>query len=142
MKPRRFQSEAMMRAQERRRREDDAPRLLQQVSGLKELELHFEEYQGDGEVLASRHIRHVVVDRAPALFEVPCQEPKCRDGGHDLTQEIRRALRASTLEFDGEDRCRGTLGTSECHRILRFVGRATYADRAGAEASLAERGAD
>lgn len=128
MKPRRFQSDAMMRAQERRRREDSAPRLKQQVSRLKELELEFEDYAGDGEVLASRHIRHVVVDRAPALFEVPCQEPKCRDGGHDLTDEIMRALRAAAPEFDGEDRCHGQLGTGECHRVLKFVGRATYAD--------------
>jgi hypothetical protein len=117
----------MVRARERRQREDDAPRLWQQVAQLQELELRFEDYQGDGEVLSSRHIRRVVVERAPALFEVPCQEPKCRDGGHDLTGEIMRALRALSTDFDGEDRCRGQLGAADCHRILRFVGRATYA---------------
>ena len=72
------------------------------------------------------HVRHVVVASAPALFVVPCHDTQCKDGGHDLTQEILGALKRRNARFEGEDICRGTVGSASCSRILGYVGVATY----------------
>ena len=72
------------------------------------------------------HIRRVVVAHAPAMFEVPCSDPSCADGGHDLTNGIMRALRNGDEKFEGEDTCLGQVGNASCERILRYVGTATY----------------
>src|SRR5258706_8521613 len=106
---RKRQSEATVRAMERRQREDEAPRLKQRFGNLKELRLEIEELVGGSTSVAARHIRRIVVDSAPALFEIPCSEGRCHDGGHDLTQEIMRALSSSSTEFNGEDTCFGHL---------------------------------
>jgi hypothetical protein len=121
-------TEATLRATERRRREDDAPRLKQQVSALSELCLEIEERVGSGSSLVARYVRRVVIDSAPALFEIHCGEERCRDGGHDLTSQIMRGLREAALEFHGEDACYGTLGSgaAACGRVLRYVARAKY----------------
>jgi hypothetical protein len=125
---RKRQTEAKLRADERRQREDDAPRLKQQISTLRELCLEIEERVGSASSSVGRYVRHVVIDRAPALFEIKCGDERCRDGGHDLTNEIMRGLRSSALEFQGEDACYGTLGSGSaaCGRVLRFVARAKY----------------
>jgi hypothetical protein len=68
----------------------------------------------------------VLVDRAPALFFVPCGDPRCVDGGHDLTHAIMRSLHAGETRFEGEDRCHGSVGSSECGHTLLYVGLATY----------------
>src|SRR6266849_2479094 len=73
-------SVAAQRFAERRRREEDAPRLCDQVPNLVSLKLEIEERSG---VTGVKHIRRVVVDRAPALFLVPCGDSKCADGEHD-----------------------------------------------------------
>ena len=125
---RKRQTEATLRAAERRQREDEAPRLKHQVSGLTELCLEIEERVGSGASVAARYVRRVVIDSAPALFEIRCGEERCMDGGHDLTHEIMRALGAASTEFDGEDACYGRLGSSpsNCGRVLRYVARAKY----------------
>jgi hypothetical protein len=126
----RRRSEAALRATERRKREDDAPRLKEEVPRLEELRLEIEEFLGDSTVSAARHSRLIVVDRAPALFEFPCTEPSCNDGGHDLTHAILRALRTEATEFRGEDSCYGRLGTSAspCRRVLRYLAHAKYGE--------------
>lgn len=114
------------RFEERRRREDDAPRLGDRVPGLVSLRLDVSEQSGPGEI---RHVRHVVVDTAPALFLVCCGDARCRGGGHDVTGTVLAALGARTSRFEGEDRCCGTLGSTEspCERVLRFEAVAVYA---------------
>ncbi len=75
------------------------------------------------------HVRHVVVPTAPALFEIMCGDRSCKDGGHDLTWEIMRALRASEPRFEGRHECSGSLGalgSGQCNRVLRYVATATY----------------
>jgi hypothetical protein len=72
------------------------------------------------------HVRHVVVASAPALFVVPCHDTQCKDGGHDLTQEILAALRRRNERFEGEDVCHGTVGSTGCSRTLGYVAVATY----------------
>jgi hypothetical protein len=116
---------AAARFAERRRREDDAPRLSQQVPNLASLRLEIEERTGVTET-QPKHIRRFVIDRAPALFLVPCGDPRCTDGEHDLTTAVMRALRASETSFGGNDECMGTIGTSPCGRVLHFEAVAEY----------------
>lgn len=72
------------------------------------------------------HIRRIVVERAPALFELPCGDRSCKDGGHDLTHAILTELQHGTTRFEGENHCSGYLGGAPCGSVLRYVGVATY----------------
>jgi hypothetical protein len=119
----RANSPQAQRFAERRRREDDAPRLREQVPRLIGLRLDIEDHVGVG---GSTHTRRVVIDRAPALFLVPCGDPRCADGEHDLTTSVMRALRIGETSFHGEDECRGSVGSSACSRVLRFDAVAEY----------------
>src|ERR1700683_3886315 len=101
----------------RRRREDDAPRLREQVPDLVSLKLEIEDRSGVG---GTTHTRRVVVDQAPALFLVPCGDPRCVDGEHDLTTSVMRALRQHEKTFEGTDMCRGSVGPSTCSRVPHF----------------------
>jgi hypothetical protein len=125
---RRRHTEATARAIERRQREDEAPRLKQRISALKELRLEIEERADGGTNIVARHIRRIVVDRAPALFMIPCSESRCHEGGHDLTDEIMRALGSKSTDFQGEDRCFGQLGMGpgSCGRVLNYAAHAEY----------------
>ena len=116
-------SEAALRFAERRRREDEAPKLLVQVPGLTSLEIEIEERSGAG---GTKHIRRIALDNAPALFLVRCGDPRCLDGEHDLTMDVMRALRARQTSFHGSDDCAGSIGTSPCARVLHFEGTAHY----------------
>jgi hypothetical protein len=124
---RRF-SEAAQRFAERRKREDEAPRLAAEVPPLRSLALEIEEKRSEGGLVAGpTHVRRVVVQHAPALFVLPCDDDRCRDGGHDVTYAVMRALRAGEMRFEGQDVCTGSVGTGQCSRVLHFVGIAAYA---------------
>jgi hypothetical protein len=122
---RRF-DEAAARSAERRKREDDAPRLLASVPTLTSLRLEIEERRPGISNGEASHIRRVVVEHAPALFVVPCHDKQCNDGGHDMTPFVMKALQAREERFEGEDVCYGTVGSSACRRVLRIVGIAEY----------------
>jgi hypothetical protein len=113
-----------LRFAERRRREDEAPRLATEVPTLVSLQLDVEEHAGVAG--GSSHTRRIVVERAPALFLVPCGDPRCGGDEHDLTSEVMRALRYGETSFHGEDECRGSLGMGACSRVLRFNAVARY----------------
>jgi hypothetical protein len=117
-------SERGLEAQERRAREDAASRLLREVPSLTSLRLEMSE----GRVVSqsAAYARTIVVERAPALFEFGCTDPSCRGGGHDLTWTILPALRKSLFTFEGEDVCRGSVGSAECSSVLRFHAIAAY----------------
>jgi hypothetical protein len=120
--------EAAQRFAERRRREDEAPRLSAEVPRLRSLRLELDEHTRDGVVSTEpAHIRRVVVENAPALFYMPCGDARCKDGGHDITRNVMDALRAGDTRVEGEDACSGSQGSGQCGRILRYVGIATYA---------------
>src|SRR5262245_56337518 len=121
-------SEATLRAIERRQREDEAPRLKNEVARLTELYLEIEEHVAGSTTVASRYVRRIVIENAPALFEIQCSEGRCTDGGHDLTGPIMRALSSLATEFRGEDACYGRLGSGSdvCGRVLRYVAHAKY----------------
>ena len=119
-------TEASQRFAERRRREDEAQRLLERVPELTGLRLDVEERRAASTVADSKHVRHVVVDRAPALFYLPCGDPACKDGGHDMTNGLMRGLLSHETGFESEDTCSGSVGTAPCGRILRVIAVATY----------------
>jgi hypothetical protein len=118
-------SEAAERFAARRRREDEAPRLRTRVPNLVSLRLEVEERRAAGVAVDSRHVRHIV-DSAPALFVLPCGDPACKDGGHDVTSQMLRGLLAGTPRFEVEDACAGDVGTARCGRILKVTAIATY----------------
>jgi hypothetical protein len=113
--------------QERWRREDAAPRLATEVPSLRSLRLRLKDIRGESRIQGTERTQHVVVLRAGALFEIPCSEPKCQDGGYDVTADILRALRAHRVEFEGSMQCRGIVGNNDCQCSLMFVGQAGYA---------------
>jgi len=122
----RRQSATAQRFAERRQREDSAPRLSSEVPALVSLCLEIEESSDATTVSRPKHLRRIVVERAPALFLVPCGDPRCTDGGHDVTSAIMSALHKRQPAFSGEDKCNGYLGTSPCTRILRYDAIAQY----------------
>jgi hypothetical protein len=122
----RKQSEAALRFAERRRREDEAPRLATEVPKLKTLKLEIEERSGGSSVAEPKHMRKVMVDHAPALFLIPCGDSRCKDGGHDITHLVLRSLRAGETTFEGNDVCAGSQGSTQCSRIMHYVATATY----------------
>lgn len=118
--------EAKERLAERRRREDEAPRLLAVLPSLKELHFEVDETRG-GEVLSGTvYTRRVVLTHAPALFFIPCGDKACKDGGHDITSMIMRSLNEGHTRFEGEHSCSGDLPASRCARVLRFRGFAKF----------------
>ena len=120
------QQEARDRVTERRKREDDATRLKLEVPSILTLKLELEELRAGQQIAGTGHVRHILVDNAPALFLIPCGDRACRDGGHDVTAQILRSLVRKAVESTGEDACRGSVHGGSCGRILRYTARATY----------------
>src|ERR1700733_10975262 len=63
-----------LRFAERRKREDEAPRLRDQVPHLTSLRLEIEDRCDVG---GTAHTRPVLLSRAPALFLIQCGDPRC-----------------------------------------------------------------
>jgi hypothetical protein len=122
----RRQSDASLRFTERRRREDEAPRLATMFPRLETLRFEVRERRSGAPVAEAGYIRRIVVEHAPALFVLPCGDPSCRDGGHDITHGVLSALRSGSARFEGEDACSGTTGSAQCSRELQYIAFATY----------------
>ncbi|MCA9588304.1 MAG: hypothetical protein KC657_23440 [Myxococcales bacterium] len=118
--------EAAERFAERRRREDEAPRLLEVAPDLVSCKIEIEERRAGVTGADVSHTRRVVVEHAPALFLVACGDPACRDGGHDITGDILRGLREHRAEIRGEDTCFGSTGSAECGRVIGYAAFAEY----------------
>ena len=113
-------------AAERRERENSAKRLQDVVPQLAGLKFYIQEGQnGDAEAYVT-HTRHIVVDRAPAVFEVGCSDRKC-NGNHDLTRLVLNALKAQQPTFEGSDPCGGENKLGACALELTFRAVADYA---------------
>jgi hypothetical protein len=97
--------------------------VLRRLANLPRLQINIEERTGAG---GNTHTRRIVIDAAPALFLAPCGDPRCVDGGHDLTTPVMQALRSREGLFHGEDQCSGSLGPSTCSRVLHFDAIAEY----------------
>lgn len=118
--------EAAERFAERRRREDEAPRLRDVVPDLVSCRIEVAERRAEVTSVEVSHTRHLVVDRAPAMLFIPCSDPSCRDGGHDVSSTLMRGLRERRADIRGEDSCNGDVGRTHCGRILTFTARAQY----------------
>jgi hypothetical protein len=118
---RRNVQEAKQRSVDRRQREDDAPRLIEEVRRLASLDIVVD----NG---GNKYVWRIVVERAPALFELACPEESCTNGGHDLTRQIMQGLRMTSAEITGESTCRGDLPSGSCNRVVKYVASATYRD--------------
>lgn len=125
MRNHRRRTEATKLAQERREREDQAPRLRDLCPDLSSLRLEIAEVR-EGEEDGADHVRRIVVDHAPALFELPCIDRACQSGGHDLTDEVLRALKSKQEQFEGSHTCGGSLGENGCGRVLIYTAIASY----------------
>lgn len=119
-------TEASQQAAERRQREDRAPRLKAEAPTLDTLRLELEEMRQGASVPETVHVKHVAVEHAPALFDLPCLDTTCMGGGHDVTHQVLAALRSKSTKFQGEHACNGTTRTAPCTRVLRYVALATY----------------
>ncbi len=119
-------SEAAIRNAERRRRENEAPRLRERVPKLSSLKLEITERRTGGIEPDVSHVKRVVVESAPAMFDLTCCDRSCKDGGHDITRMVMSELERGSERFEGEDVCHGSLGTASCGRVLHYVGIATY----------------
>ncbi len=117
-------SATAQRSADRREREEQAPRLLTSVPVLKSLRISIEDRYPLG---VTKHVRHVMVARAPALFVIACGDATCDSEGHDITSEVMRALYARSTTLESESRCDGNVGTAQCPRILHFKLQAEYA---------------
>ena len=111
---------------ERWKREDEAPRLKDRVPSVSSLRLDLEEFAEDRSVVGTRRVRHIVVDKAAALFEIPCSDSKCENGGHDVTREIMEALVQRRPSFEFRSDCAGNVGGQPCGRALAVTASADY----------------
>lgn len=118
--------EALARARDRREKDDAAKRLKEVVPELKTLKLQVDERpKGADDDKVVSHIKHIIVDRAPARFELPCCDHKC-DGSHDVTDAILAGLKEKKSDFSGDDVCGGTAKDGPCPYEMRFTVIATY----------------
>ncbi len=113
---------------QRMAREDAAGKLILRAPDLTDLHIEIDETQRGGSVGGTRYIRRVVLAQAPALFEVPCSDPRCENGGYDVTREILSALASRRTVFEGNQSCGGRCSMNDCGRVLRYVVTATYRD--------------
>ena len=119
--------EAQERFEERRRREDEARRLHEAIPTLKTLKIDVAELVQGSSIPVARYTKHIVVQRAPALFFLPCGDSDCEDGGYEITREVMLKLTGLTESFDGTLECRGRRKNgAPCTRRLQFGAQASY----------------
>ena len=123
-------AKARKRAMARQQVEQGAPRLAVAVPSLRTLRISITEHH----VLHPlQHVKHIVVDRAPALFKLPCHDQFCREGGYDVTALVMRGLRAREAKFTGNQSCEGRVGQHPCRRTMSFQAIASYDEPVAAE---------
>jgi hypothetical protein len=88
--------------------------------------MQLRELTGDQGIAGTNRVRHFVVAQAAALFEIPCGDSKCEDGGHHITGEVLPKLHGRTAKFDGTSTCNGHVGDRVCGRILHYQADAVY----------------
>ncbi|HEU5073450.1 MAG TPA: hypothetical protein VFU02_04745 [Polyangiaceae bacterium] len=111
---------------DRWKREDEAPRLKEKAPMLASLRLELEEFSEGHSIVGTRRVTLVVIDHAAALFEIPCSDPKCEEGGHEITREVLSELAKQPPRFEIESGCHGYMANRPCGRTLRVIGQAEY----------------
>jgi hypothetical protein len=123
-------SPAVIAARKRREREEAAKRLAEVVPELESLKLDISDTADYEGALPVSYIRHVIVTMAPAMFDLPCGDKKCEEGGHDVTRKMMRRLRRGDTHWSVKSKCRGSKKGEPCTRELEFEVEAEYADEA------------
>ncbi len=114
-----------MRFEERKQRERAAQRLTARIPTLATLRLDIAE--GRGAISGGpKYARIITVETSPALFDLGCSDPSCRDGGHDLTSHVIRGLLEGKTHFEVDQRCEGNVGGADCGRTMHVDVSATY----------------
>jgi hypothetical protein len=111
------------RREDRLLQEAGAARLRKEVPSLSTLRIAVTEL---GTLAHQKHLKHVMVGSAPALFIFHCGDKLCDSSGHDVTSTILYSLRALRTEFTGQHACDGTVGCSPCRRSIEFRAFAVY----------------
>lgn len=119
-------AKAMKRTAERLERETDVKPLLSETPELRSLFIEIAESNRQDTMPSVPYIRRFVLDSALALFWVPCGDPRCEGGGHDITLDVLAGLRARRERVEGEDFCNGEVGGALCSRKVKFAAIATY----------------
>jgi hypothetical protein len=112
---------------ERRRREEESPRLLTLIPELISVRLELQESRSGGEQVEYTHIKRIALEHAPSVFMIPCGERRCKHGGYDLTSGTMSGLRRREERIEIDDTCMGDVGSSRCGRVLKCVAIAEYA---------------
>ena len=110
---------------ERRRQEDESPRLRTVIPSLSALRLELSESRREGPIDLS-HIKRIVVENAPSVFVLPCGEPRCRRGSYDLTGSIIAGLHRGVARIVASDTCLGDVGSAQCGRVMHCIAVAEY----------------
>ncbi len=129
MKTKQRRTEALRRREERWQREDEARRLLEEVPSLSSMSIEIQEQSDEAGHPPTRYVRRIHLDGAPALFEIPCSDRKCEDGGYDITSAVLDGLRARRPFFEGTVPCYGHLPDHPCTRQLHWFVKASYRDQ-------------
>lgn len=119
-------TDAAERFAERRRQEDEAPRLRDAVPELLTCKIELSTSRASSVTPDVTHTRHLIVDRASTMIFVACSDPACRDGGYDIGSTIVRGLRDRRTEIRGDDACNGNVGAAHCGRLLQYRAIATF----------------
>lgn len=104
----------------------ESPRIRDVVPRLLSVRLELSERRGEGQVECA-YIKRIAIEHAPAVFMIPCGEPRCKHGSYDLTRPILSALQRQESRIEATDTCMGDVGTSQCGRVLHCVAVAEYA---------------
>ena len=127
MKPRSRGRATSERLARRWEQADQATRLLTEVPDLLSLRLEIvEDSEVGGSMAATKHARVFVLASTPAFFFIPCGDPRCEEGGHDITDELMRQLRAHHEQSEGHDACSGSIGSYPCTRVIRYSALASF----------------
>jgi hypothetical protein len=70
--------EMMKRIADRKEKEEAAARLRELFPSLRSLTLRIEERMRGRPAAEVNYTRHIIVERAPALFELPCSDRACK----------------------------------------------------------------
>jgi hypothetical protein len=111
---------------ERRRREEESPRLLTLIPELTSVRLELQESRGGGEQIEFTHIKRIALEHAPSVFMIPCGDRRCKHGGYDLTSATMFGLRRREERIETDDTCMGDVGSARCGRILHCIAVAEY----------------
>src|SRR6476469_7730313 len=115
------------RKAKRDEREAAAGKLIDRCPDLVTLDIAIHESGPKTAPNELRYIRRVVVEHAPALFDLVCSSGRCEGGGYQLTAEILAALDTHAPKLAGQQACSGrTAEGEECGSLVRYEATATY----------------